>query len=54
MIDGHVAFQGYAQNLPSHFAKIGQVCPTRQNPSDFYMKYLSVVYPINEQDNKKI
>ena len=54
LIDGHVAFQGYAHNLPKHFAMIGAVCPIRQNPSDFYMQYLSVMYPISDEDNKKI
>lgn len=54
MIDGHVAYQGLAQNLTKHFAMIGAVCPTRQNPSDFYMQYLSVMYPISDTDNKKI
>jgi energy-coupling factor transporter ATP-binding protein EcfA2 len=53
MMDGNIAFQGYACQLAPYFLKLGQPCPTFQNPSDFYMKKLSVSYPLSKDDMER-
>lgn len=53
MMDGNIAYQGYACQCANYFAKIGSPCPTYQNPTDFYMKKLSVNYPLEKEDIEK-
>ena len=50
MMDGNIAYQGYACQAASYFEKLGAPCPTYQNPSDFYMKRLAVRYPPPPED----
>jgi hypothetical protein len=52
--DGNVAFQGYAQECAKYFGSIGVPCPTFSNPSDFYIKKLSVNYPKTQQEIESI
>jgi hypothetical protein len=50
MMDGYIAYQGPVRESTLHFSKIGLTCPTRANPSDFFMKILSINYPKKQED----
>jgi hypothetical protein len=50
MMDGNIVYQGLAKDSTLHFAKKGLQCPLRTNPADYFMRVLSVNYPISEQD----
>ncbi|TNV86565.1 hypothetical protein FGO68_gene1560 [Halteria grandinella] len=54
MMDGHIVYQGGAIESTNHFSDIGLVCPMLVNPTDFFMKILSVNYPKLEEDEAKI
>ena len=54
MADGHIMYQGPARESPAYFNSIGFHCPTFSNPADYYMKVLSITYPKNAQDEKKV
>jgi ATP-binding cassette subfamily G (WHITE) protein 1 len=54
MMDGYIVYQGRAKDSTSYFASIGHSCPVTSNPADFYMKILSVNYPKNEEEDKKL
>lgn len=54
MMDGHIVYQGGAIESTNHFSAIGLVCPMLVNPTDFFMKILSVNYPKQEEDEVKI
>lgn len=54
MMDGHIVYQGPAMESTNHFNKIGLVCPMLVNPTDFFMKILSVNYPKSEDDEFNI
>ena len=54
MMDGHITYQGPAKSSTLHFANAGLVCPTHSNPSDYFMRVLSVNYPKTEDDERHI
>ena len=54
MMDGYIVYQGKAKDSTSYFATMGFNCPSRSNPADFFMKVLTVNYPKEEDDEKKI
>ena len=54
MMDGHITYQGLAKDSTLHFAKAGLTCPIQSNPSDYFMRILSVNYPKTEDDEKHI
>jgi hypothetical protein len=54
MMDGHITYQGLAKDSTIHFAKAGLVCPIQSNPSDYFMRILSVNYPKTEDDERHI
>ena len=54
MMDGYITYQGLAKNSTMHFASAGLLCPTHSNPSDFFMRILSVNYPKEDEDEKHI
>jgi hypothetical protein len=54
MCDGYIMFQGHARESVSHFAKMVLVCPIHSNPSDYFMKVLSINYPKTEDDERYI
>jgi ABC-type multidrug transport system ATPase subunit len=45
MVDGYIVYQGDAKKSVQHFAKLGFNCPVHSNPSDYFMKILSINYP---------
>ena len=54
MMDGHIVYQGGAIESTNHFSDIGLTCPMLVNPTDFFMKILTVNYPKHEEDEAKI
>jgi len=52
MMDGYIVYQGLTKDSTSYFAKMGMICPSRTNPSDYYMRILSVNYPKTEEDEQ--
>lgn len=50
MCDGYIVYQGLASKSPFYFNKIGFTMPTFANPSDYFMKRLTVNYPKQEKD----
>lgn len=54
MCDGYIVYQGDARKSAAYFKNIGIPCPTFANPSDFYMKVLTINYPKEDNDEKKI
>ena len=59
MADGYIVYQGKACDSTQYFSSISNEkynfkCHKFANPADFFMRILSVSYPINEQDKEKI
>jgi len=54
MMDGHIVYQGLAKDSTLFFSKLGYTCPRHSNPSDYFMKILSINYPKKEEDEEKI
>lgn len=54
MCDGHIVYQGKAQQSVEHFTSMGFSVPRFGNPADFFMKELSVKYPKTPADEKKL
>lgn len=54
MCDGNIVYQGDAGESVHHFKQIGFPLPQFANPADFFMKVLSVRYPIQKEDQDKI
>ena len=54
MADGHTVYQGEAAKSRGYFDSIGYQVPKFSNPTDFFLKLLSVSYPKTESDNQKI
>jgi hypothetical protein len=54
MCDGHIMYQGEAKESASYFKQVGIPCPKYANPSDFYMKVMTVDYPKTLSDEKKV
>ena len=41
MVDGHIIYDGRAQNSMAYFSKIGFPVPIHTNPTDHYMKLMN-------------
>eukprot|EP00347_Sterkiella_histriomuscorum_P001693 403371041 len=54
MADGHVMYQGLAKDSTQYFNRLGLKCPTFSNPADYFMRVLSINYPKQDSDEKKI
>lgn len=54
MADGHIVYQGDAQDTTSYFSKIGFNCPNFANPADYFLKRLTINYPKQKFDKDKI
>lgn len=54
MADGNIVYQGDAKASVSYFKHAGRPAPALCNPADFFMKLLSVSYPIESEDKKKL
>ena len=54
MCDGHIVYQGAARQSAAYFTSIGVPCPRYANPADFFMKVLTVDYPKQARDEKKV
>ncbi|CAG2173978.1 unnamed protein product [Oppiella nova] len=52
MADGRVAYLGRSENAIEFFSTLGLQCPNNYNPSDFYIKQLSII-PGNEIESKQ-
>ncbi|CAG2114057.1 unnamed protein product [Medioppia subpectinata] len=52
MADGRVAYLGKSENAIEYFSSLGLNCPNNYNPSDFYIKQLSVI-PGKEVESKQ-
>ena len=54
MADGHMVFQGTAQRCYKYFKKLAIPLERFKNPADSLMKRLSIRYPKQEEDVRKI
>jgi hypothetical protein len=45
MTDGNIVYQGLANEAPKYFTSIGFEIGAFSNPTDIFMKILSVNYP---------
>lgn len=54
MCDGHIVYQGSAMESAEYFKSINIELPRFANPADFYMKILTINYPKDPNDEKKI
>ena len=54
MCDGYIVYQGLARYSAQYFKSIGWEVPHHTNPADFYMTALSISYPKQKADLKKI
>lgn len=54
MCDGYIVYQGLAKYSSQYFKSIGWEVPHHTNPADYYMTVLSISYPKNKADLKKI
>jgi hypothetical protein len=50
MCDGYIVYQGEAKKSSIYFEKIGFQIPTFANPSDYFMKRLTINYPKTDID----
>jgi hypothetical protein len=54
MCDGKVVYQGLGQKVVPYFGEMGYTFPKFSNPADGFMKIISVNYPKQDEDIKKI
>lgn len=54
MSDGFIAYQGDAAESMDYFKSLKFQVPRFANPADFFMKVLSIKYPKQEDDEKKL
>lgn len=54
MCDGNIVFQGEARRSAKYFGEIGIPCPRFSNPADFYINKLTINYPKQPSDDKKV
>lgn len=54
MADGHIVYQGIANQAPSYLQNLGFSFGKFSNPADIFMRVLSVNYPKKEEDEKKV
>jgi ABC-type multidrug transport system ATPase subunit len=51
MCDGHIVYQGIANRAPRYFDSLGFKILTFNNPTDIFMRIISINYPKEEEDN---
>jgi hypothetical protein len=54
MADGNIVYQGLANMTPEYFAKMGFTFNRLSNPSDVFMRILSISYPKEKADDQKL
>lgn len=54
MCDGHIVYQGIANQAPAYFNELGYSIKGYCNPADEFMKFLSINYPKRNSDELKI
>ena len=54
MSDGHIVYQGVANQSPAYFLNIGFEFSRFCNPADAYLKILSIDYPKTQTEIDKI
>ena len=54
MADGQIVYQGNANQAPEYFGGIGFKFSKFVNPTDMFMRILSVNYPKKEEDIRKL
>ena len=54
LMDGYCVYQGEAKDATQYFAKLGHKIHKAYNPPDFFMKLLTINYPKNDDDIRKI
>ena len=54
MCDGYIVYQGLAKYSSQYFKSIGWEVPPHTNPADYFMTALSISYPKQKADLKKI
>lgn len=54
MCDGHIVYQGMATESTNYFKSMGYKVRQFDNPTDVFMRILSINYPKNEEDESKI
>jgi hypothetical protein len=54
MADGKIVYQGAAKESTKYFSRIGFECPRYANPADFFMKLLTINYPLTKTDEEKL
>eukprot|EP00347_Sterkiella_histriomuscorum_P004140 403361602 len=54
MCDGNIVYQGLAKQSTQYFGKHGINCPRFANPADFFIRVLTINYPKEQNDQKKI
>jgi ABC-type multidrug transport system ATPase subunit len=54
MCDGHIVYQGEARMSARYFKNLNYQCPIFANPSDYFMKVLTINYPKQVEDDKKV
>lgn len=54
MMDGSLAYQGFAKDCPKYFASVGYEFPSQGNPADQCIKLLSCNYPKTIEDQEKV
>ena len=54
MCDGNIVYQGDAKASVKYFKQIDRPVPQFANPADFFMKLLSIDYPVKKEDKEKL
>lgn len=54
MADGHIVYQGLANQSPLYFEKLGFTSGKFANPADIFMKVLALNYPKQQEDEDKV
>lgn len=54
MVDGNIVYQGLASESAEYFKSIGFNLPKYSNPADYYMKILTVGYPMTDKEQRKV
>jgi hypothetical protein len=54
MSDGHIVYQGDSKKSVDYFNMIQRPVPKNCNPTDFFMKLLSINYPKKKEDEEKL
>jgi hypothetical protein len=54
MADGRIVYQGPSKESTKYFSRIGFECPRFANPADFFMKLLTINFPLSKNDEIKL